>query len=261
MAQAHRRPSAIDPEGSRAGGVGVDRREFVAALGAAGLAWTAGVGVYSAQLTPASKAVDHLILGAADLDAGIAHVERLTGVRAAIGGVHPGRGTRNALLSLGGRQYLEILAPDPNQQEYRSPMEVRALKAPRVIGWAAASTDVSVVLQRAKSAGLSASGPRDGSRARPDGRTLHWRTANIATTLVQDAVDPIPFFIEWRPDSPHPASDSPGGLTLEALDAAHPKAPDVSNVLSALGIDLAVRQAPSMLRAVLRTPKGRVELS
>ena len=55
--------------------------------------------------------LDHLILGINDLQHGIAVFNRLTGVTPRPGGEHPGRGTHNALVSLGDGRYLEIVAP------------------------------------------------------------------------------------------------------------------------------------------------------
>ena len=60
-----------------------------------------------------SDAVDHLVLGAPTLEAGIAWAEATLGVVPQRGGRHPQWGTHNALVSLGHGAYLEILARDP----------------------------------------------------------------------------------------------------------------------------------------------------
>ena len=72
-------------------------------------------------------------------------------LRAAFGGVHPGRGTRNALLSLGERtrlelnprRYLEIIAPAPEQSGAPDHYGLLKLTEPRLVGWAAHPGDLN----------------------------------------------------------------------------------------------------------------------
>ena len=211
--------------------------------------------------TPAVSAVDHVLLGIGDLDHGMTRVQQMTGVMPAMGGSHPGVGTRNALLALGGRRYLEIIAPDPAQTEFKFRIDLRKLSGPRLITWAAATKDAEAVAKRARESGFEVFGPQEGSRARPDGKVLRWKTLAVKSDLAADNVDPIPFFIEWAADSLHPSQDSPGGCELAALEFDHPKPAEVRNVLARLGIEEKVsRRERSRLVATLRTPKGTLKL-
>src|ERR1700688_3148004 len=78
---------------------------------------------------------DHIILGCRDLDEGIAYTEKRLGYHAALGGSHPGRGTRNALLKMGARSYIEILAPDPAEPQLTWHQAIVTLEEPLLIGW------------------------------------------------------------------------------------------------------------------------------
>jgi Glyoxalase-like domain len=205
--------------------------------------------------------IDHLLLGTADLDRGVAWVENSTGVGAAVGGSHPGAGTRNALLSLGGRRYLEIIAPDPAQKAFTFRIDLRKISAPRLIAWAAPTEDAEALAKRARAAGYPTIGPQEGSRTRPDGRTLRWKTVRVTTDVDAQDVELIPFFIQWAEGSLHPSQDSPGGCELTAFEIEHPDPAAVARVMADLGIDTKVGPGKSArMTATLETPKGRVAL-
>ena len=241
----------------------MNRRELLGLLTAAGASSFFGASMGAMQrLTPAVDAVDHLLFGTSDLDKGIALIEKLTGVKAVIGGSHPGVGTRNALLALGGKRYLEIIGPDPAQTTFTSRQDVRKLTEPRLITWAAATSDIDALAKRLTEGGKQVFGPRDGSRARPDGKVLKWRSMAINHEFTAGIFDPIPFLIQWAAASIHPSQDSPSGCTLQSLTIEAPKASPLSDELRRLGIDAAVKEAQApRLVATLNTPKGSVTLT
>jgi catechol 2,3-dioxygenase-like lactoylglutathione lyase family enzyme len=204
--------------------------------------------------------LDHILLGCSDLDRGIAFVEQHLGVKAIFGGVHPGRGTQNALLSLGERHYLEIIAPDPAQPDSKSARrsQLEKLTEPRLVEWAAHPGDLRSFAKRLQQAGWAFEGPTPGSRKRPDGRLLRWQTL----TLKDDASGLLPFFIEWSANSLHPSADSPAGGHLVRLELATPEADQLAKMLALLSLQVPVVKAEQpQLRARLAGPKGNLELT
>lgn len=142
------------------------------------------------------KRIDHLVVGSADLDAGIAWVADRLGVAPVPGGVHDGFGTRNALLGLGDA-YLEVLAIDPAQEVPLSPLAA-GLAAPVL-------QTICVRLDRIDD-GVAM------SRVTPDGVRLEWALRFTETPL---------FFIDWR-DSPHPSAGLPDGGRITSVVVTTP---------------------------------------
>ncbi len=203
--------------------------------------------------------LDHLILVAPALEAGISAVEARLGVRAALGGKHPGRGTHNALLGLGEGRYLEIMAKDPDQTV---PQERRFLKLAegtplRLATWVAKARDLEAVARRARAAGVELGKPKEGGRTNPDGSRLSWRLLGADAPRLDGLV---PFFIDWG-DSPHPSASAPAGCLLRGLRALHPRPASVRAALQALELELAVDagESPALI-ASLECPRGPVEL-
>ena len=202
--------------------------------------------------------LDHILLGCNDLQRGIDFVEERTGVRAAFGGVHPGRGTQNALLSPGERRYLEIIAPDPKQNGPTSHPQLATMTEPRLIGWAAHPGDLVAVAKKLGDAGVAFEGPAPGSRKRPDGGVLSWKTL----TLKDDRGGLLPFFIEWSADSKHPSEDAPHGCKLDSFEAVSPSPDGLLRVFKTLGVEMpVVRGEKEHLLAKLSSSKGAFEIS
>ena len=236
----------------------ISRRELVIATGAALLApyfcWATDDFPYL---------LDHVILGCKDLDDGIQFVEKRTGVRATPGGVHPDRGMSNALLSLGQRHYLEIMAPDPNAKNVqvwaaRQPDVLKGLTNPRLMGWAVHSNDLESLAKKFRDSGLQIVDPWPGSRTRPDGSIVSWKSFGLAN----DRHGLLPFFIEWGKDSVHPSSDAPTGCHLERFAVAAPDTEELSKELRRIEVQAPVEHSQTtQLRLRVTGPKGKLEVT
>jgi hypothetical protein len=206
---------------------------------------------------------DHLIVGCATLDAGIEHIARLTGATPIAGGRHSMMGTHNAVMKLGPKLYVELIAIDPDAPPPPRPrwfeldqpaMRAAIAERPHLIAWAARTDDLDDALMRATIAPGVAMPMTRGE--------LTWRI-----TVPEDGMRPaggvLPVLIQWTGDA-HPAEGLPeSGVTLATLAASHPSPGLVREALAAwkLGGALSVTHAATpRVAAMLRTPRGLVAI-
>ncbi|HEV7898617.1 MAG TPA: VOC family protein [Planosporangium sp.] len=198
--------------------------------------------------------IDHLVLAAPDLAATVSDLERLTGVRPAAGGRHPGRGTRNALLGLGNAAYLEIIGVDPDQPHPTQPRPfgLDALTEPRLVTWAVRVDDVDARSAAARCLGFDPGAVERRSRTTTDGQVVAARVTlgpgGVHTGL-------LPFLVEWE-TAAHPADALPVA-PLTALVGVHPEPDRVRAALRAVGAELEVRSGSRV--ALIATLRGREE--
>ena len=166
--------------------------------------------------------VDHVLLPVGDLEAGAQKLYERFGLRSVAGGRHPKVGTANMIVPLGS-QYLELIAIVDPQEAEGSRLGRRlaqALKEGRTfVAWALRTQNLEGVGAKLRAGGWNLPPIIEGSRHRPDGRVLSWRTQDLETGGEPSA---IPFVIEWRvPDGLHPgeadASHRGGATTLRRV--------------------------------------------
>ena len=206
--------------------------------------------------------IDHIILSIDDLDRGMDQLEQATGVRPVFGGVHPGRGTQNALLSLGNKQYIELLAPNLKDtsaavQQFAERIKSNFARFPKPTpdGWAIGVADADAERAKMIAKGFKSSDVHAGSRNKPDGQTLRWKTFDPWGT----EEDHLPFVIEWSSASAHPATSSPGGCTLVDFSMESTAVDSARAMFARAGYPLKITAGPrDKLSATIDCPKGRV---
>ena len=199
------------------------------------------------------------MFAANDLEAGMDKIESLFGVRPVPGGQHEGFGTHNALLSLGEKLYLEVIAPDPSlEPPGRRHLPNFLDPNPHLVTWIMRTDAIEALAQKLRDAGIPIGEVFPGKRVTPEGRIIEWKLTNPFALPFDGA---IPFLINWG-SSPHPADEAPIGGSLVGLRIKHPDPNTVLNALKVLDVELEVQQATKFkLVASVETKNGLVELS
>lgn len=205
--------------------------------------------------------LDHVVVGASDLEAGAVWMADRLGLAAQGGGVHAGAGTWNRLWRLG-EAYLELIAPDPGQPAPPHPRlfgldraEVAAplAGAPRVIAWVAAVEDLDATLAAAPAGFAPARAMRRGA--------LSWRLATAEPPLWGGA---FPGLIDWG-DSPHPAQAmAENGARLAGFSLRSAQSGPLETALERAGVSGIVTigaGAETAFEVEIDCPAGRVTLS
>ena len=197
---------------------------------------------------------DHLVVATRDLDQAKERFFERTGVRPVDGGAHPGRGTRNALVSFGDQQYLEILAPDPEQEV----SEAMLASFPpdghdEIFHWAIRSHDLSDVARRANESGLKPSPIVAASRAQPSGEPLEW---DLMAVGGHGLAGLAPFFIDWK-DSPHPSTNAPLVGPLISMSFQIPRTSALTLFLGNTPKGVQIKEGEPEIEIQFDSPQGR----
>ncbi|WBU58296.1 VOC family protein [Paracoccus sediminicola] len=188
---------------------------------------------------------DHLVIAAETLEAGEAWLAERLKAAPEPGGKHGFMGTHNRVWRLGAREYIELIAIDP---------EAAAPDRPRWFGLDSFSGLPRLVAWVCRTGNLK---PPEGATVTDAARgDLRWRIA-IPDSGVSGSDGLEPLRIAWG-DGPHPADAMPDhGLRLIGLDLDHPAPPRLNIKDPRVRIS---RADEPRLVAHISTPQGKVTL-
>lgn len=208
--------------------------------------------------------LDHIVIAANTLEAGVAYAEQALGMPIPAGGAHPLMATHNSLLRLGESLFLEVIAPDPAAASPQRPrwfalddplMRNKLAVSPRLITWVAATRDIEAALRSVPYAA--------GPTIRVTRGNLEWLIA-IPPDGSMPFAGAFPAFIQWAAGS-HPASSMPDlGCRLVNFEIAHPDARLIGLALAPFFCDRRVRFSKTSdisMRVTIKSPQGERQLS
>ncbi|MCD9200080.1 VOC family protein [Aeromicrobium wangtongii] len=193
-----------------------------------------------------------------------ADLGQLLGASFLDGGVHPRFGTRNMILPLKNRQYLEVVEvldhPASDKAVFGKVVRERSEAGGGWMAWCVSVDDMTEVEHRIGRHAVP------GNRRRPDGFNLQWR--QIGTSSMR--ADPqLPYVTSWDIDpSEHPSQMAPSDIELVALDiAGSPQrlsdwlGETVVDALEEIQVNwTAPHGLPGIMAATFRTPNGDVRI-
>ena len=211
--------------------------------------------------------LDHLVVGAASIEQGVAYIKEQLGVDIPKGGEHPLMGTHNHLMQLGNDVFLEVIAinpdvPAPDRPRWYGlddPFVRRQIEQqPQLLTWVVNTSDLTHLLSQSSFAFGEATPVSRGD--------LHWHFA-IPDDGRLLASGMLPSLMQWHTET-HPAK-SMGDVDciLTSLEIYHPYPNWLAAILSSIDaaqyIDikpLEENTAPLLL-AHIETPMGVKVLS
>jgi hypothetical protein len=216
-----------------------------------------------------STALDHLVIGAATLDEGVAWCEATLGITPGPGGRHALMSTHNRLFSIASeafpKAYAEIIAIDP-----RAPPPGRArwfdldatevqqalARGPALLHWVARTPALPEALDRLKAAGLDGGEVLSAERETAEG-LLRWQIS-VRPDGRRLCGGVLPTWIGWG--ERHPTDTmAASGVVLESMSLGGLPQAALDGVAWPPGVRIGTATAPS-LSARLITPRGTVEL-
>lgn len=184
--------------------------------------------------------IDHIVVGAKNLEAGISYIKQELNVDIPFGGIHEKLGTHNHLMSLGNNTFLEVISPSPTVKP-NAPrwyglddphVVARIQQEPVLLTWVVNTNSIT---------NLNEDSEFDfGEITSVERGQLNWLFG-----LPEDgrllASGFIPYLIEWQ-KATHPSQGMADvGCTLQSIEIFHSQLSWLQSILKSISADKLVK--------------------